>query len=394
MSRHGYVMGTLAEMLGGNAPAPHALFLDLGDCRVEVRSNSKPLLAELDAYFGGFVTQAGPVQVTLTALEGPAPAIPLELIAKEPDPGKARIKEEYADVPGGRLVRKTLTGMVFLFGHGLNLALGPCLANANQVVNFINNRYIEYKLHQGCLLGHAAAVAHLMADPTGGRLRGLALCGFSGAGKSTLAMHVMSRGALFVSNDRLLAEPAPAPSGQANAGGAALRMCGVPKLPRINPGTALNNPNLAGVVPSEDRERFLELDADELWQLEHKYDVFLDNCFGEGRFVLQAPMHGLVVLNWRRGGGDTSIRFVKMAERPDLLPAFMKAAGLFCLPQNGDDAKTDPAGTDPAKTNPAWRDPGEAAYAELLSRCDVVEISGGVDFERAADFCIEYLVHG
>lgn len=384
MSRHGYVMGALAEMLGGNAPAPHALFLDLGDCRVEVRSNSQPLLAELDAYFGGFVTQAGPVQVTLTALEGPAPAIPLELIAKEPDPGKARIKEEYADVPGGRLVRKTLTGMVFLFGHGLNLALGPCLANANQVVNFINNRYIEYKLHQGCLLGHAAAVAHLMADPTGGRLRGLALCGFSGAGKSTLAMHVMSRGALFVSNDRLLAEPAPAPNGQANAGGAALRMCGVPKLPRINPGTALNNPNLAGVVPSEDRERFLELDADELWQLEHKYDVFLDKCFGEGRFVLQAPMHGLVVLNWRRGGGETSIRFVKMAERPELLPAFMKAAGLFCLPQNGDDATT----------QPVWTDPTEAAYAELLSRCDVVEISGGVDFERAADFCIEYLVHG
>ena len=29
MSRHGYVMGTLAEMLGGSAPAPHSLFLDL-----------------------------------------------------------------------------------------------------------------------------------------------------------------------------------------------------------------------------------------------------------------------------------------------------------------------------------------------------------------------------
>jgi HprK-related kinase B len=369
-------MGTLAEMLGGSAPAPHSLFLDLGDCRVEVRSNSKELLAELDAYFGGFVALAGPVQVTLTALEGPAPDIPLELQAKEPEPGKARIKEEYADVPGGRLVRKTLTGMVFLFGHGMNLALGPCLANANQVVNFINNRYIEYKLHQGCLLGHAAAVAHLMADSSGGRLRGLALCGFSGAGKSTLAMHVMSRGALFVSNDRLLAEAVGRMDGP---GGAALRMCGVPKLPRINPGTALNNPDLASVVPDEDRERFQELDPDELWQLEHKYDVFLDKCFGEGRFVLQAPMHGLVVLNWRRGGGETSIRFVKAQERPELLPAFMKAAGLFCLPNNGD---------------AFWRDPEDQAYAGLLSQCDLVEVSGGVDFERAADFCIEYLVHG
>lgn len=387
MSRHGYVMGTLAGMLGGDAPAPHALYLDLGDCRMEVRSNSAELLQALDAYFGGFVAAPGPVEVTLSALEGPAPKVPLELAVKEPDPGKTKVKEEYADLPGGRLVRKALTGMVFLFGNGLNLALGPCLQNANQVVNFINNRYIEHKLRQGCLLGHAAAVAHLMADPAGGRLRGLALCGFSGAGKSTLAMHVMSRGALFVSNDRLLVRPAQA-VGQGNGQGiarsaaqeaAGLRMFGVPKLPRINPGTALNNPHLAAVVPQEDRERFQDLPDDELWELEHKYDVFLDACFGEGRFVLQAPMHGLVVLNWRRGGGETSIRFVKAAQRPDLLPAFMKAAGLFSLPREGE---------------AAWRDPDQSAYAELLSGCDVVEISGGVDFDRAADFCIEYLVHG
>ncbi|HWR05067.1 MAG TPA: HprK-related kinase B [Humidesulfovibrio sp.] len=376
MSRHGYVMSTLADMLGASAPAPHALNLDLGDCRIEVRSNSQALLSELDAYFGGFVTRGGGADVCITALDGPAPQVPLELTVKEPDPGKTKVKEEYADVPGGRLVRKALTGMVFLFGQGRNLAFGPCLENSNQVVNFINNRYIEYKLHQGCLLGHAAAVAHLMADPGGGRLRGLALCGFSGAGKSTLAMHVMSRGALFVSNDRLLAAPL---DGAGVPAGAGLRMCGVPKLPRINPGTALNNPHLAGVVPDEDRERFMGLDADELWELEHKYDVFLDKCFGEGRFVLQSPMHGLVVLNWRRGGGETAIRFVKAAERPDLLPAFMKPAGLFSLPLNGD---------------AAWRDPGEAAYAGLLSRCDIIEISGGVDFDRAADFCIEYLVHG
>jgi len=371
MSRHGYVMSSLAEMLGGDAPAPHALYLDLGDCRIEVRSNSEALLTELDAYFGGFVAAKGPVDVSVTALEGPAPSIPLDLAAKAPDPGKSKVKEEYADVPGGRLVRKVLTGMVFLFGHGRNLAVGPCLKNANQVINFVNNRYIEHKLHQGCLLGHAAAVGHLMADSGGGRLRGLGLCGFSGAGKSTLAMHVMSRGALFVSNDRLLVA--------ADDTGKGLCMCGVPKLPRINPGTALNNPNLSGVVPLADRKRFLEMDVDHLWHLEHKYDVYLDKCFGEGRFVLQAPMRGLVVLNWKRGAGETDIRFVKAQDRPDLLPAFMKAAGLFSLPRNGDSQ---------------WQDPEAAEYAELLARCDMVEITGGVDFERAADFCIEYLVHG
>ncbi|MDO9084087.1 MAG: HprK-related kinase B [Humidesulfovibrio sp.] len=358
-------MNTIADMLSGGAPAPHELFLDLGDCRIMVRSNSPELLAQLDSYFGTFVAGPGPVDLSITALEAESPSIPLELVVKEPDPGKDTIKEEYADLPGGRLVRKRLTGMVFLFGKDVNLAVGQCGANPNQVVNFINNRYIEHKLNRSCLLGHSAAVAHLKD----GRMRGLALAGFSGAGKSTLAMHVMSRGALFVSNDRLLVQE----------NGVGLNMFGVAKLPRINPGTALNNPDLASVVSHEEREQFLELEGDELWGLEHKYDVFLDKCFGEGRFVLTAPMHGLVVLNWRRGAGESSIRFVKAAERPDLLPAFMKAAGLFYLPPPGAED---------------WRDPGLAEYTALLSRCDLVEITGGVDFDRAADFCLEYLLHG
>jgi HprK-related kinase B len=369
MSLHTYVLGTIADLITGGARAESELFLDFGDCRIRVRSNSQALLGELDGYFGAFVAPAGEAEIDIDAIQGESPHIPLDLVEKTPDPGKEKIKEEYAELPGGRLVRKRLTGMVFLFGGGLNLAVGPCEANPNQIVNFINNRYIEHKLHRGCLLGHSAAVALV----TGSRMRGLAMCGFSGAGKSTLAMHVMSRGAAFVSNDRLLVTDAGGAGG-----GRELRMFGVAKLPRINPGTALNNPHLADVVPPEDRERFLGLDGDELWSLEHKYDVFLDKCFGEGRFVLSAPMHGLLVLNWRKDGGETRIGFVKAAERPDLLPAFMKPAGLFCLPQSG----------------PEWRDPSIEEYAALLSRCDLIEVSGGVDFARVADFCMEYLLHG
>lgn len=43
---------------------------------------------------------------------------------EEPDPGKSKVKEEYADFPDGRLVRKRLTGMVFVFGEGDHLAMG------------------------------------------------------------------------------------------------------------------------------------------------------------------------------------------------------------------------------------------------------------------------------
>ena len=65
---------------------------------------------------------------------------------KTPDPGKTKIKEEYVDLDDGRIVRKRLTGMLFVFGGGQNVAVGPCGANLNQVINFINNRYIEWLL--------------------------------------------------------------------------------------------------------------------------------------------------------------------------------------------------------------------------------------------------------
>ncbi len=130
---------------------------------------------------------------------------------KKPDPGKSKIKEEYAEIEGGRIVRKRFAGMHFIFGGELHVAIGPCLENPNRIVAFINNRFIALKLNEGCLLGHAA---------------GLAPGGFFGAGKSTLALHLMSRGVTFISSDPLIVT-------QNCAGG--LKMFGVAKLPRVKP---------------------------------------------------------------------------------------------------------------------------------------------------------------
>lgn len=344
----------------GSVTAPHVLFLDLGGCRIQVLTNSGALREELAGYFKEFLAPVNGADIVITALETDVPDLGLAYRLKEPDPGKARIKEEYADLPDGRAVRKRLTGMVFLFGGGLNLALGPCLDNPNQVVNFINNRFLEKKLNQGCLLGHAAGV-----EMHG---RGLSLAGFSGMGKSTLAMHCMSRGANFVSNDRTLVEQ----------NGQGLVMYGIPKQPRVNPGTLLNNPDLAGVIEPEKREEFQALPKEELWKLEHKYDALIDECYGPGRFILRAPMNGLVILNWRLGGGALIPKKVDPKARPDLLPAFMKETGLFYLPEGrGMDA-----------------DRSVQTYADILGQADLIEIAGGVDFDRAADLCLEYLETG
>lgn len=346
----------------------HRLYLDFSGYVTEVVSNSEPLVAKLRNYFRDFLSNgAAPApQVRIMALEAPAPdpgALGLAFQAKQPDPGKNKIKEEYLDLPDGRVVRKRLTGMLFLFGEGLHLAVGPCLENDNQVVNFINNRFIEWTLEQGCLLFHAAGVA-LERE---GALQGLALAGFSGMGKSTLALHIMSLGASFVSNDRLMV--------RREADG--LVMYGVAKMPRINPGTVLHNKDLAPVIDPAQRERFAALPPEELWSLEHKYDAFIDECFGPGRFVLSAPMRGLVLLNWQKpheGREPLGVKRVDLAQRQDLMPAFMKSVGLFFSPDNDEDETPDFS---------------PEAYLELLGDCPVYELTGTADFETAARACLE-----
>ncbi len=361
MSEHPSDLGGWIDHLSESHTANERMGLLFYDCHIEVRSNSRTLLEKLAYYYKDFTDHSDvEPQIRVLALEAPAPETGLDFTIKQPDPGKTKIKEEWIDFPDGRIVHKRLTGMHFLFGGDRHLAFGPCVENDNQVVNFINNRFIQHSLNRGFLLGHAAAVMHGQ--------RGLSFAGFSGMGKSTLALWVMARGTTFVSNDRLMIRRA----------GGVLEMLGVPKLPRINPGTILANEYLLSVMPSEERAEAAALPEDELWNLEQKYDAFIDQCFGPGKFRLRSVMSGLVILNWEREEIPLEIRRVDVDRRRDLLGAFMKSVGLFYEPDADD--------PDP--------DFSEAAYLECLQDCPVFEFTGGVDFDAAADACMRFLETG
>lgn len=362
MSPSAIRIADLAQRLQGDQPLDARGGYGFAGCRIEVRSNAPEVIRRLDAYFADFRDPAavGAADIIVTAVEAAAAELDLDFAVKPPDPGKSKIKEEFIDAADGRIVRKRLTGMVFAFGGGHHLAYGPCLENDNQLINFINNRFIQWTLDRGWLLCHAAAVAR-------GR-DGLAMAGFSGMGKSTLALELMRRELTFVSNDRLLI--------QRGAGG--LRLRGVAKLPRVNPGTVLNNPALAPVMEPAERERAAGLGPQALWALEQKYDVWLDRCFGPGRFRLDAGMRGLLMLNWQLDGGPLRIRRVALAERPDLLGAFSKSVGLFYDPE-------------PGAAPPDW---SPQAYLAVMADCPVFELSGGVDFARAADAGLAFIETG
>jgi HprK-related kinase B len=375
------------ERLCAGRAAPHALVLRLEELTVRVRSNNAALAEDLRGYFApflapdlttGLVAQASP-DFDCLLLDGPVAEPPVELAVRRHLPGKRPDKERFADLPGdgpgdleggGRIVRKQATGMLFAFGgaDGAGLAVGPCAQNRNQLVNFICARYMERRVAAGWRLGHAAGVA-----PGG---RGLALCGFAGMGKSTLALHLLALGCDFLTNDRALIEPA---AGEGR--GAVLH--GIPKHPRLNPGTALGNPALSAhlerALPAAKRAAYAGLAAESLYAVEDKYDALIDACFPPAagacsRFRLRAPLAGLIVLNWRHGGGPMRAQRVDLRARRDLLDALRKPPGVFYREEALATARL-----------------SEDDFLDALTGVPVLELSGGSDFPAGARACLDLI---
>ena len=162
-------------------PLPFFLDIRLADVRLTVRCNLKALFVALSRYYREFLDAAGVADLEIVVIETGAsfPALPF---APKGAAGDAA-KEECLDFSDGRVVRKRRSGLWLVFGPVGGYALGPCLENVDQVVNFIHARFMDRLVRAGARLLHAAGVA--------AGSNGLAIAGFAGAGKSTLALEIM-----------------------------------------------------------------------------------------------------------------------------------------------------------------------------------------------------------
>lgn len=332
------------------------LYLQLGECTLRVRSNSSDLIGQLKHYFSHAVGPEADADLDIIAIERAAPDLGVEFIDWKREPGKTGRKDSYFDFPGGRLVRKVRTGMVFLQSETQRIAAGPCVEYDNQVINFINAQYMNWLQHREWLICHAAGMVH------NGKTVGIA--GFSGGGKSTLMLHMLEDpGINYLTNDRLFIK----------SGGSGTRAAGIPKLPRVNPGTIVHNPRLHQLISAEKRESLLAMPRDELWDLEEKYDVLIDEVYGSNRITTEAPMALFLILNWQRDSDQPmELRQINLSERRELLAAIMKSPGPFYQYPDGS------FHTDDATFN-------EQAYLDTLVGIDIYEASGNIDFDAMAE---------
>ena len=351
--------GDIAAQLAGTMTLqPGGLLLSLPDMTIKVRSNSAPLLDKLRAYFKHIVVSDAKPTLEIDAFECPPPDLAVSYTDWPREAGKSGRKDAYVDLPDGRIVKKVRTGMVFLQSRDRVIAAGPCLENDNQVINFINAQYMNMLQQNGWAICHAAGLVR------NGRALGLA--GFSGGGKSTLMLHMLDEdGTAFLSNDRLFVR-------QTDGG---VWAAGIPKLPRINPGTALNNPRLDTIVSPERRAALAALPTAKLWDIEEKYDVDIEKIYGPERIAARAPLCGFLILNWSRDA-DTppQITKVDLAARRDLLAAVMKSPGPFY--QRADSSMF---GSDQALD--------EDAYLAVFEGVPIFEVTGRVDFDEIARQC-------
>jgi HprK-related kinase B len=330
-------------------PGRGALTLTFGGVPIAVSSPDERLLARLATYFERFsvpARRAKRPRATIEAVSGPPPEITAEL-----RPWDSRGKESFADVAGTRLIRKDRTGtMVSIEGGGERWSVcGDLHRSLPQVINIVAAAYGIALLDRGGAMLHASAAVHNGAA--------IAVIGESGSGKSSVAVRLLERGFDFLSNDRLIVR----------TGTSSALAYGLPKQPRVNPGTLLAGERTRMLIDENDRHRYEQLPAGKLWDLEEKHDLDVQGALGRN-WVPSAPLAFAVTLAWRHRDDGLTLERLDGGQALESLRAASKTFGPFDLHLED---RSDTALRAMARSVPVYRVTGKVdppALAELLAQ--------------------------
>jgi HprK-related kinase B len=302
---------TELDQVRSRYPATDVLILSFLGVALSVHTNDPRVAAGLAQYFGPFKSEVAPGDaLPVYVLQG-TPLFDSDRLndVVRRDPGRS-IKEAFYDVPGGRIVVKRRTGVVVYVAEPEHAVIGDIVRNLHQAANVVSMVFAKAMLRRGYIMLHASAAL--------GEEGGVAFAAQSGAGKSTMALALVEEGYRFVTNDRLLVR---LHNGQ-------VEMVGVPKIPRVNPGTLLRLSRLTSLLPQEDRRRYERMSPDALWTTEEKRDVEVDRIFGPGTFQLTGRLRIIYILSWRLGEAGWEVRPLDPAACGVALRRMVKQVGV------------------------------------------------------------------
>ena len=350
------------QITQAKATCQSTLSLTFQGLTLDVRADDPALLAYLSDYYAALTCRtlpSTPVQHTtlhVFLVNQPPETQGIDWTPVERNKASPLgLKEAYRDCPQGRWIHKIRTGIALLQSLTAPIAIGDLTRHKSQVVNFINNQFLNHQQRLGYLLGHASAFEEQGVVT--------AIAASSGGGKSTLMLKALeNENVRFLSNDRILFQP----------GNAQVDVLGVAKHPRVNPGTLLNSSRLINLLTAEERRRFEGMPTRKLWDIEQKHDVLIDLAYGKNKTALSGSLDHLILLDWSlEATSTTALTPVNIEQTPKALEGLRKAPGPFFQQADG--------------SFPPEHIPDCQHYAEHLRGVQVMRLTGIIDFERAIE---------
>ncbi|MFT6917305.1 MAG: HprK-related kinase B [Motiliproteus sp.] len=337
--------------------------LVFGPLAVNVHSNAAVILDRLRDYYKSYRQDSiAEHELDLFLIEQAEPGASLDWQEVPREVGKQGRKEGFVDAESGRWIKKFKTDMLMLQRQKDPVVVGPCLQNIAQIINFINNQFINSHLCSGYLLGHASGFS-VQGQVT-------AIAAGSGGGKSTLMLRCLENPQRqFLTNDRILIQAID--TGANAKTHDKVKAVGVAKLPRVNPGTLLHSERLNPILPADQQQLLRQLPQQDLWVLEQKYDIQIEDHYGPDRVQLQGELANLLMLDWSLDSNEpTRLERVDLNDEPHAIEGLRKRPGPFYQDAEGAFGDLDACAT-------------VEAYCAMLKGVRVFRLTGSIDFDKA-----------